>query len=217
MKYKTAVFDLDGTLLNTLKDLSDSVNHVLKEFSYPAVPEIKIRSYLGNGIKQLLLLSLPDGISEEKFERVYNAFMPYYIAHCNDTTKPYDGIEDTLKILKERGIKMAIVSNKNYVACEELKNKYFSRLIDVAIGENESAGIRKKPAPDTVNEALRRLNAEKSSSVYIGDSEVDKMTADNAGMDCISVSWGFRDKELLNKLGSKALIDKAEELLKFFL
>lgn len=216
MKYKTALFDLDGTLLNTLKDLSDSVNHVLKEFSYPPVPEIKIRSYLGNGIKRLLALSLPNDVSEAEFDKVYAAFMPYYLAHCGDFTKPYNGIEYTLKILKERGIKMAIVSNKNHVACEELKNKYFSRFIDVAIGENESAGIRKKPAPDTVNEALRRLNAEKSSSVYIGDSEVDKTTADNAGIDCISVSWGFRDKELLDTLGSKALIDKAEDLLEFF-
>lgn len=216
MKYRTALFDLDGTLLNTLKDLSDSVNHVLKEFSYPPVPEIKIRSYLGNGIKRLLALSLPNDVSEAELDKVYAAFMPYYIAHCGDFTKPYDGIEYTLKILKERGIKMAIVSNKNHVACEELKNKYFSRFIDVAIGENESAGIRKKPAPDTVNEALRRLNAEKSSSVYIGDSEVDKTTADNAGIDCISVSWGFRDKELLDTLGSKALIDKAEDLLEFF-
>lgn len=164
MKYKTAVFDLDGTLLNTLKDLSDSVNHVLKEFSYPAVPEIKIRSYLGNGIKRLLALSLPENIGEEEYDKAYAAFMTYYIAHCGDYTRHYEGIERTLGILKDRGVKMAIVSNKNHVACEELKNKYFSRLIDVAIGENESAGIRKKPAPDTVNEALRRLNAEKSSS-----------------------------------------------------
>lgn len=211
MMIDTVIFDLDGTLLDTLDDLTDSVNHVLEENGYPARTKAYVRRIVGNGLKQTLRLCLPEGSSEEETERLLPVFASYYGSHCQVKTKPYDGIMDSLKTLSERGYKLAIVSNKGDSAVKTLNEQCFKRYVEVAIGERE--GIRKKPEPDTVFEALKELRSEKSRAVYVGDSEVDKKTADNAGLPCISVDWGFRDREELEKLLPACIISHPMEIL----
>jgi len=211
--YSAAIFDLDGTLLNTLKDLHSSVNYALKAFSYPLRSEEEVKGFVGNGIKRLISLAVPyDGADKEG---VYKVFMRHYIKHCNDNTEPYPGIDKTLKALEERGVKTAIVSNKNHVAVEELRRIYFPS-VSVSIGEDEENGIRKKPFPDSVNRAIELLGARREDCVYIGDSEVDILTAKNSSLSCLSVTWGFRDRDFLIKNGAETLVDSAEDLLKFF-
>ena len=210
-KYKAVIFDLDGTLLNTLDDLADSVNYILKKFGYPQQPKLSIRRFLGNGIKCLMKLSLPSSLDEAAREEAFLAFKEYYTAHCQIKTQAYKGIPELLKTLEAKGYKLAIVSNKNFAAVQALNQTYFSQNVQVAIGEKP--GIRKKPAPDTVLAALQILGCTKDETVYVGDSEVDKATADNSGMDCILVSWGFRDKPELMSLKAKYLVDKPKEIL----
>ena len=212
-KYKAVIFDLDGTLLNTLEDLKDGVNHVMKEFNYPEHTLEEIRSFVGNGIKLLIERSLPDGNKTPDFEEIFSEFKSYYTSHCRIKTKPYDDIMELLSILHERGYLLAIVSNKNQAAVTELNNIYFSNFITTAIGEQE--GILKKPAPDTVFAALSELGIDADDAVYVGDSDVDRETANNSGLDCISVTWGFRDRELLEALKPYALIDKPLDLLQY--
>lgn len=216
MKYTCAIFDLDGTLLDTLQDLADATNDMLRRLSCPLVTSDQVRSYVGDGIRCLIERALPDGEKHVKEEEAFGLFMRYYKEHCNDHTRMYDGVKELLFSLKERGVKMAIVSNKNHVACEQLKEKYFGGLIDVVIGENEAAGIRKKPFSDTVYRALDLLGAKREECVYIGDSEVDVLTAKNAGTDCISVLWGFRDRKKLIDAGASVFVRDAEEILEFF-
>ena len=211
-KYKAVIFDLDGTLLNTLDDLADSVNHILKEFGYPTRRKTTIRRFLGNGIQRLMELSLPQSLGEKDREEAFTAFKTYYIDHCQVKTEPYEGMLELLATLSAQGYKLAIVSNKTYLAVQELNKIYFSKYVQTAIGEKK--GIRKKPAPDTVLKALQILGCTKEEAVYVGDSEVDKATADNTGMDCILVSWGFRDKPELVALQAKYLVDKPAEILK---
>lgn len=212
-KYDTVVFDLDGTLMDTLEDLASAVNETLKRNGYPVRSIQEIRRIVGNGLKQTLTLSLPEGTNEQEIERILPEFAAYYQAHCQIKTKPYDGIKEVLKELCARGYKLAIVSNKRDEAVKTLNEECFREYVKVAIGENESAGVRKKPAPDTVYQALKELGSKKESAIYVGDSEVDKMTADNAGLPCISVDWGFRDREELEKLSPDYLISRPEELL----
>lgn len=200
MKCNTIIFDLDGTLLNTLEDLMDSVNYALSQYGMPKRELEEIRHFVGNGVERLMELSVPDGKNNPVFQEAFACFKEHYLIHCNDKTGPYPHIMELLEALHDKGYNMAIVSNKYMNAVKELNELYFSRFIKVAIGE--SAGIRKKPAPDTVEEAIRQLGVSKDSCVYVGDSEVDHMTAVNSGLRCISCLWGFRTKEELIKAGA---------------
>lgn len=212
-KYDTVIFDLDGTLMDTLEDLADAVNETLRRNGYPVRTIREVRRIVGNGLRQTLRLCLPEGTSEREVERLLPEFASYYQEHCQIKTKPYDGIMETLQKLCERGFKLAIVSNKRDEAVKTLNRECFQAYVKVAIGENEDKGIRKKPAPDTVYQALRELGSIKERAVYVGDSEVDRMTAENAGLPCVSVDWGFRDREELEKLKPAYLISRPEELL----
>ena len=200
MKCNTIIFDLDGTLLNTLEDLMDSVNYALSQYGMPERKLEEIRHFVGNGVERLMELSVPDGKNNPVFQDAFACFKEHYLIHCNDKTGPYPHIMELLEALSDKGYNMAIVSNKYMNAVKELNELYFSKFIKVAIGE--SAGIRKKPAPDTVEEAIRQLGVSKDSCVYVGDSEVDHMTAVNSGLRCISCLWGFRTKEELIKAGA---------------
>ena len=210
-KYDTVIFDLDGTLLNTLEDLADAVNAVMRANAYPERTLDEVRRFVGNGIRRLMELAVPEGVSGDTFERVFEEFRTYYTDHCQIKTRAYDGIMKLLAVLKEKGYAMAIVSNKNHAAVCELNDIYFKEDISVAIGQKD--GIRKKPAPDTVFQALKELGVSGERAVYVGDSEVDFMTAENSGMDCVLVSWGFRTKEELAECTPKAMIDRPEDLL----
>ncbi len=210
-EWDTVVFDLDGTLLNTLEDLKESVNFALDEAGMPLRSMEEIRRFVGNGVMRLMELSVPEGRENPKFERVFEIFKEHYSLHCNDKTGLYDHVEELLGELKRRGYKMAIVSNKYYDAVQELKEQYFAEYIQVAIGEKEN--INRKPAPDTVIEALKLLGSTRETAVYVGDSEVDIATAKNAFMDCISVTWGFRTKEEQQKAGGKVFVDDPLEIL----
>lgn len=211
-KYDTVVFDLDGTLLNTLEDLAESVNYALGEAGMPLRTLEETRRSVGNGVLRLMELSVPGGKDNPRFEETFDAFRSHYSAHCNDKTGVYPGIMELLEKLKDSGYRMAIVSNKYYDAVQELRKLYFEMYIDVAIGERE--GIRKKPAPDTVLAALRALGSKKERSVYVGDSEVDIATANAAGMDCIAVGWGFRTVEEQKKAGGKLFAAGHSDILR---
>lgn len=210
MKYKAVIFDLDGTLLDTLQDLANSTNHALEVNGLPLRSVDEVRQFVGNGVRRLMELAVGD--NETDFEKVFNDFKAHYAKHCNDYTKPYDGIFELIDELKKRNVSCAIVSNKAQFAVDELKELYFKGIIDVAIGEN--TGIRKKPAPDTVVEAARLLDVDPKDCVYVGDSEVDIKTAYNCGIDCISVTWGFRSVESLKENGATILCDKPMDILK---
>lgn len=193
--FDTYIFDLDGTLLSTLEDLAASCNYALKANGMPERTIEEVRRFVGNGVKKLMERAIPGGLENKKFEKTYQDFRQHYMMHNLDTTKPYPGVMEMLEQLKDRGKNIAVVSNKFYAATQALCRHFFGDLVDVAIGERED--IRKKPAPDTVNEALRQLHATRDGAVYIGDSDVDVMTAENSGMPCISVLWGFRDLDFL--------------------
>lgn len=205
MKYNTVVFDLDGTLLNTLEDLMDAVNYALDQYGYPKRTLEEIRNFVGNGVRKLIQRALPDGIQETDVDGILAVFRKYYSAHCEDKTCAYEGVVTLLEQLKDKGFKLAIVSNKLDSAVKSLNESYFSEYVQAAIGEKE--GIRRKPAPDMVENALAQLGSSKKEAVYVGDSEVDIQTAANAGLYCISVTWGFRDVEFLRKNGAAVIAD----------
>ena len=209
-KYKTYIFDLDGTLLSTLADLAASTNYALRTHQMPERSLDEVRRFVGNGVKKLMERAIPDGLNNPLFEETFATFRQHYMQHNLDTTQPYPGIMQLLEQLKAEGKNIAVVSNKFYAATRELCRHFFGDLVPVAIGERED--IRKKPAPDTVIEALRELGVDKEGAVYIGDSDVDIMTAKNSGMPCVSVLWGFRDKEFLLEHGATTLILKPEEM-----
>lgn len=207
----TVIFDMDGTVLNTLDDLAASVNHVLTRFGMPTHCTEDYRLYFGNGIRYALQCASPSGTDEETIDQMLPVFREHYNAHCLDKTEPYAGIPELMQCLRERGCKIAIVSNKIDSAVKELSDKFFHDYVDVAIGERE--GIRRKPAPDTVLQALAELKSAKSEAVYVGDSEVDLQTAENAGLPCITVLWGFRDKEFLTEHGATVFASTPNEVL----
>lgn len=211
MKYNTYIFDLDGTLLSTLGDLAASCNYALRSCGMPERSLDEVRQFVGNGVKMLMIRAVPGGEENADFEKAYATFREHYMNHNLDTTAPYPGIMDMLKRLSEGGAKLAVVSNKFYAATQELVAHFFGDYVKVAIGEREQ--IRKKPAPDTVIEALRQLGADANSAVYIGDSDVDIDTARAAGMPCISVLWGFRDKDFLIQHGAETLVESPEEIV----
>jgi phosphoglycolate phosphatase len=213
--FSTYIFDLDGTLLYTLGDLAASVNYALRTHGMPEHSIDDVRRFVGNGVRKLMQRAVPDGDTNPTFEATFATFRQHYMAHSLDTTRPYDGIPETLAALKARGCRLAVVSNKMMAATQELIRHFFPDTIEVAIGEDEAAGIRKKPAPDTVFAALRQLGVGKEGSVYVGDSDVDIQTAANAVLPCISVLWGFRNRDFLIQHGAKTFISAPSELLQF--
>lgn len=211
--FDTYIFDLDGTLLDTLGDLAASVNHALRTHGLPEHSIDDVRRFVGNGVRKLMERAVPDGAANPLFDETFATFRQYYMAHSLDTTRPYEGIPETLEALKARGCHLAVVSNKMMAATQELCRHFFPDTIEVAIGEDEAAGIRRKPAPDTVFAALKALGVGKEDAVYVGDSDVDIQTARNAGIPCISVLWGFRDRDFLLRNGAETFISTPSELL----
>ena len=211
--YSTYIFDLDGTLLDTLGDLAASVNYALRTHGMPEHSIDDVRRFVGNGVRLLMERAIPDGEANPDFEATFATFRQHYMQHSLDTTRPYEGIPETLAELKARGCHLAVVRNKMMAATQELIRHFFPDTISVAIGENEAAGIRKKPAPDTVFEALRQLGVGKENAVYVGDSDVDIQTAANSGLPCISVLWGFRDRDFLIQHGAETFASVPSELL----
>lgn len=210
--FDTVIFDMDGTILNTLEDLSDSMNYILRTHGYQERTAEACRRAVGNGAGHFLAEMLPLGKEDPEFENLLREYGSYYQTHSGIKTRPYEGILPLMEKLKERQIKMAIVSNKGDAAVKQLNQEYFGNRIATAVGERE--GIRRKPEPDSVLEALNLLGSKKEQALYVGDSEVDYHTAVNAGMACALVSWGFRDREQLEALHPEYLIDCPEELLK---
>lgn len=228
-RYDTFIFDLDGTLLDTLTDLADSVNYALRQLGMPEHTIDEVRLMVGNGVHKLMERAVPDGIRNRRFEEAFALFRSYYSKHSSDTTQPYDGIPELLLELKRHECLTAVVSNKFNAATKALCKHFFPSTIDVAIGEHEAEGIRKKPAPDTVIEALRQLQQMPSASknslisdgnihanaVYIGDSDIDILTARNSSLPCISVLWGFRSRQFLLEHGATTLVSHPAEILEY--
>ena len=208
---EAVIFDLDGTLLNTLEDLCDAVNVALKTNDMPERTLEEVRQFVGNGVRTLMVRAVPDGEDNPLFEKTFSDFKEYYEVHCKDKTGPYRGIVELMEVLHSRGIKMAIVSNKIDSAVKELNDFYFSEYTKVAIGEME--GVARKPAPDTALKALKELDVPAERAIYVGDSDVDIQTAKNAGIECVSVTWGFRDRTFLLEHGATKLIDYPLQLL----
>lgn len=208
--YETYIFDLDGTLLDSLEDLKDAVNHALRLSGLPERTIDEVRGFVGNGVGKLVERSVPGGKDNSHFPKVMADFNSYYLLHSCDKTQPYPGVTDLLGRLRSKGKRVAVVSNKFDEAVKLLIARYFNGLVEVAIGEKP--GISRKPAPDTVVEALRELGADGSRAVYIGDSDVDVLTARNAGLPCISVLWGFRSREFLEKHGAQTFVSSPKEI-----
>lgn len=211
--YNTYIFDLDGTLLDTLTDLAASCNYALRTHGMPEHSVDDVRRFVGNGVRKLMERAIPNGVDNPDFEATFATFREHYMQHSLDTTHPYSGIPEVLTALKTHGCRLAVVSNKMMAATVELCRHFFPDTIEVAIGEHEAEGIRKKPAPDTVFAALKELGVEKNGAVYVGDSDVDVQTAANSGLPCISVLWGFRDRDFLIQHGAKTFISAPSELL----
>ena len=215
MSYKAVLFDMDGTLLDTLEDLCDSTNHALAQMGYPLRGIEEIRRFIGNGAEKQIRRAVPEGTSEGKIMETLAAFRAYYQDHCQIKTKVYDGLLDVLSELKEKGVKMAVVSNKPDAAVKKLSREYFGDRLDFAVGPSD--GVRCKPYPDMAEEALKALGVEKKDAVFVGDSEVDVQTGLNAGLDVIAVSWGFRSRKVVIEAGAKMIADDASELEKLIL
>lgn len=211
--YTTYIFDLDGTLLDTLDDLAASVNYALRTHGMPGHSTDDVRRFVGNGVRKLMERAVPDGADNPLFEETFATFRQHYMTHSLDTTRPYKGVPETLAALKARGCRLAVVSNKMMAATQSLCSHFFPDTIEVAIGEHEAEGIRKKPAPDTVIAALDALGVGKERAVYVGDSDVDIQTARNSGLPCISVLWGFRDRDFLKQHGAESFISTPSELI----
>ena len=213
MKYEAVIFDLDGTLTDTLEDLKNSVNFALRHFGFPERSLEEVKSFVGNGVKRLIDLSVPENTSEEVSAECLSVFKAHYKENSLVKTKPYDGIIPMLERLKKEGIKTAVVTNKMQEAAVDIVNLFFSGLIDVTVGQVD--GVAQKPQPDGIYYALEKLCVSKENAVYVGDSEVDCLTARNAGIPCIGVSWGFRERSVLEENGATAVADCTEQLFKY--
>lgn len=212
MKYKLIVFDMDGTVLDTLGDLCVSLNHALKKNGLPERSINEVRSFVGNGIRKLIERGVPAGTDTEKINKVHADFSEHYESNCANLTAPYDGIKEIIAEIRNKGMKTAVVSNKVDNAVQELAEHYFGGLFDMCVGESKN--IKRKPAPDEVEAVLKTLNIKKEDALFVGDSEVDIETAKNSGLPIISVTWGFKDRDFLLSHGAKVLIDEPRELLK---
>ena len=210
-KKKAYIFDLDGTLLDTLEDLAAAVNYALKKGGYPERSLAEVRSFVGDGMRLLMKRSLPEGVSEEVLDSAFKDFRDYYSVHYMDRTRPYPGIEEMLKGLKEKGRVLCVISNKADFAVKLLMDRFFPGIFSLVLGERE--GIRRKPAPDSLLAVMDELGLEKRECIYIGDSDTDIQTAENAGIDHISVSWGFRTEEFLKARGAGKIVSSPEEIL----
>lgn len=210
MKYKLAIFDMDGTILSTLDDLANGVDYALRENGLPARSKQETRAALGSGVRFLIEQSVPDGLSDAEISKVEEDFLKYYKVHSMDNTRPYDGIVELIKEVRESGIKTAVVSNKIDSAVKELCANFFEGAFDVAYGERP--GIPRKPDPKPINAIIDEFRLSKNEVVYIGDSEVDLLTANNAKIDHIIVTWGFRDREFLEQNGAKNLVESMDKL-----
>lgn len=211
MKYKAVIFDMDGTILNTLEDLKNATNYSLRQFGMPERSLEEVRMFVGNGIRKLVERAVPAGTSEEKIAQVFDVFLEYYEIHSADNTSPYPGILELVEKLKKSGIKTAVSTNKADIPAQELGREYFNGIFDLIVGQQD--GLKVKPAPDSVNKILSILDIQKKDAIYIGDSDVDVQTAKNSGLDFIGVSWGFRGREFLEKNGAKNIVDNTNEIL----
>ncbi len=211
MKYDLVIFDLDGTILNTLEDLHDSLNYALGRMGFPKRSLEEVRDFVGNGIRKLIERALPPGCDDKTIEEMLVIHREYYRVHCADKTRPYDGILELLAKLKQRGIRLAVLSNKPDYAVKILCDRYFPGIFDKTYGFRE--GIERKPAPDAVFALLEELGVQRERAVYVGDSEVDVQTAKNAGLDMVIVEWGFRKREFLIANGAVNLVSAPGEIL----
>lgn len=211
MKYKAVIFDMDGTILNTLEDLKNATNYSLRQFNMPERTLEEVRMFVGNGIRKLVERAVPSGTSAKKIDEVLDVFLKYYEVHSADNTSSYPGIHELVEKLKAAGIKTAVSTNKADAPAQELGKEYFNGIFDLIVGQRD--GLRTKPAPDSVNEILKILNIQKKDAVYVGDSDVDVQTAANSGLDFIGVSWGFRGRKFLQEKGAKNIVDSADEIL----
>ena len=206
MAYRAVLWDMDGTVLDTLEDLWAAVNVSLRRFGLPEASLEQVRAGLGNGAAHLIACCAP----EERQEEVLAFYKPWYDAHCNLNTRPYPGIPELMARLRKQGVRQAIISNKPDPAVQELARIYFPGLLETAVGESET--VRRKPNPDAVLAAVRQMGLDVADCVYVGDTEVDLATARNAGMACVAVTWGFRSREQLIAAGATRIADTAEEL-----
>lgn len=208
---KAVIFDMDGTVLDTLEDLTDALNHALLKCNLPIHTIDEVRTYVGSGIVVMMQRAVPADTPKEIMDSLFAYFKEYYKDHCNDKTHAYEGIPQLMAYLKEKGIKLAIVSNKIDSAVKELNDIYFDGLVDEAIGEKK--GVNKKPAPDMVFEAMKKLGVTQEEAVYVGDSDVDYATAQNSGLPCISVLWGFKTKDFLESLGATCFAEAPRDII----
>lgn len=211
MAIKTVIFDLDGTLLYSLEDLKDSVNFVMKKHGFREYTIDEVREAIGNGVRLLMERILPKDIDKNLFEECLSEFKENYSKNMYNKTKPYDGILDMLKALREEGYKIAVLSNKFDSAVKELSNKYFGELVDLAVGQKE--GVKEKPSPLGIQEIAKELDTDIKACIMVGDSEVDIQTANNAGIDCISVTWGYKNIDFLYDNGATKLVYVPEDIL----
>ena len=214
MNYKAVIFDMDGTVLNTIEDITDSVNVLLRRYNLPERSVDEVRHFVGNGARVLMSKAIPQGEEHPEFDKILKEYEAYYQDHCNIKTGPYHHIPELLKELSVRGYKLAIVSNKPMGAVKELNKIYFGDYVQVAIGVTPE--LRRKPYPDECLLAMKELGVEKEDCVYVGDSDVDYKTAFNTGIDCISCLWGFRTKEELDSAGAapKFFVNDPLDILK---
>ncbi len=211
--YRTILFDLDGTLLDTLADLAASLNYVMRTYGEPEYSICDVRKMVGNGVRTLMKRAIPEGEDCPTFEEQLALQKSYYLSHSRESTKPFEGIMPLLQECKNRGIMTGVVSNKDHPAVRELCHYFFKDFITEAVGNGE--GRRVKPYPDGCYEAMQRLMADKATTLYVGDSEVDAETAANAGIDCVLVSWGFRERSLLEAQKAVAVVDRPRDLLDY--
>ena len=212
MRYRLAIFDLDGTVLDTLDDLANAVNVVLARSGLPMRTRDEVRRFVGNGIRSLVERAVPTGTDRAKTDTVFADFKEYYGAHCAERTAPYKGVIELLKSLRAAGCRTAVLSNKADFAVQALCHRYFEGLFDAVAGERESEGIPKKPAPDGLHAICKALHVPRERAVYIGDSEVDVATAQNAGLDAILVDWGFRTAAQLREAGASTVLSDTAAL-----
>lgn len=211
MKYNTIIFDLDGTLLNTLDDIAGSVNIMLQKEGYPPRTREDIREFIGNGAKNLVRKALPEDVSEEEVIRCFAVYKKLYLDGMFQKTAPYEGIDAALRELKSLGVKLGVVSNKPDDATREMCKFYFNGILDAVIGDNPER--KKKPAPDNIYEIMKLLDSDKTKTLYVGDSDVDMETAKNAGLDCAGVTWGYRPEEMLTEHGADYIIEEPRQLI----
>ena len=211
MKYNTYIFDLDGTILDTLLDLANAVNFAMRAKGFPERTTDEVRSFIGNGIKVLIRRAVPQNTSEDDYAQALEIFTKYYLEHIADNTKPYDGMIDVINSLKEKGCKTAVVSNKAHIAAQAVVKDFFGDIFDIVVGKMDE--FPSKPEPDSLLYAIRSLGADKEKCIYIGDSDVDVLTAHNAGLECIGVTWGNRDEDVLLTNGAEYIARKPEDIL----